>query len=428
MRYLEIPPNKIPPKRGDAMPVKAKPLSDIEIKKAKPKEKDYKLSDGGGLYLLITTSGGKLWRFNYRFDGKHKTLSLKTYPERSLADARKDRDDARKLIANGVDPGALKKEQQAIEQEQAATFKSIALEWHTAFKNKWTENHAGRLLTRLEQDFFPFLGDTPIKEIKAPALLDLLRRVEIRSVEQAHKLRGTCNQIFSYAIASGRADFNPAAGLVGTIAPVKHKHMAAPVDPKAVTPLLRAIDGFSGSFVVKCALQLAPMLFVRPGELRKAEWSEFNLDDSVWNIPAEKMKMRQPHLVPLPHQAVKIIRELKELTGNGKYLFPCRRSTVAPMSDNTINASLRRLGFDKDEITGHGFRAMARTMLHEILQFTPDAIEAQLAHAVPDRLGRAYNRTTHLAERTKMMQTWADYLDGLKAGCKVLPFKRSLIL
>ena len=406
------------------MPKKATPLTDLEIKKAKPRDKEYKLSDGDGLYLLVTLSGGKLWRFNYRFSGKQKTLFLKSYPEKSLADARKDRDDARKLIVNGVDPGDLKKAQKTIEQEQAATFKNIAVEWHTAFKNKWTENHAGRLLTRLEQDFFPFLGDTPIKEIKAPALLELLRRVEIRSVEQAHKLRGTCNQIFSYAIACGKAEFNPAAGLVGTIAPVKHKHMAAPVDPKDVAPLLRAIDSFSGSFVVKCALQLAPMLFVRPGELRKAEWSEFDLEGGQWNIPGHKMKMRLPHLVPLSRQALEILKELHPLTGNGKYLFPCRRSALQPMSDNTINASLRRLGFDKDEITAHGFRAMARTMLHEILHFTPDAIEAQLAHAVPDRLGRAYNRTQFILERKKMMQTWADYLDGLKSVAKVIPLKR----
>ena len=406
------------------MPKKATPLSDIEIRKAKPKEKEYKMSDGGGLYLLVTPPGGKLWRMDYRFNGKRKVLYLKAYPDISLADARQRREDARKLIANGVDPDELKKAQKASTQEQAETFKNIAVEWHTTFKDNWTEKHSGRLLTRLEQDFFPFLGDIPIKEIKAPALLDVLRRVEIRSIEQAHKLRGTCNQIFSYAIASGRIEYNPAAGLLGTLKPVKHKHMAAPTEPKAVAELLRAIDGFSGSYIVKCALQLAPLLFVRPGELRKAEWSELNFDNAEWSIPGHKMKMRQPHLVPLSRQALEILKELHPLTGDGKYLFPCRRSPLQPMSDNTINASLRRLGFDKDEITGHGFRAMARTMLHEVLHFTPDAIEAQLAHAVPDRLGRAYNRTQHLEERQRMMVQWADYLDGLKQGCKVIPFKQ----
>ena len=410
------------------MPKRIMPLTALEVEKAKPKDKDYKLSDGGGLYLLVTPSGGKLWRLNYRFDDKQKTLFLKSYPEKSLTDARNDRDTARQLLANGVDPGAVKKAQKIFEQEQCATFRSIAVEWHTAFKEKWTEKHAERLLTRLQQDFFPFLGDTPIKEIKAPALLELLRRVEIRSAEQAHKLRGTCNQIFCYAIASGKAEFNPAAGLQGTIKPVKHKHMAAPVDPKEVATLLRAIDGFDGSFVVKCALQLAPLLFVRPGELRKMEWSELDIDAidgsmPQWNIPAQKMKMRLPHLVPLSRQAVEILKAIKPLTGNSKYVFPCRRSLLQPMSDNTVNASLRRLGFDKDEITGHGFRAMARTMLHEILQFAPDAIEAQLAHAVPDRLGRAYNRTQFIADRKRMMQVWSDYLDGLKQGAKVLPFK-----
>lgn len=405
------------------MPKKAMPLTDAKLKTAKPQVKDYKLSDGGGLYLLVTPAGGKLWRMDYRFNDKRKTLYLKTYPEVSLSEVRKKRDAAREQIAAGIDPGEVKRAIKAIEQEEADTFKKIALEWHAAFKEKWSAAYSVRLLTRLEQDFFPFLGDTPIKDIKAPALLEVLRRVEIRSAEQAHKLRGTCNKIFAYAIASGKGDSNPAAALQGTIKPLKHKHMAAPVEPKAVTAVLRAIDGFTGTFVVKCALQLAPMLFVRPGELRKAEWSEIDLDAALWSIPAEKMKMRQAHLVPLPFQAVAILKALHPLTGGGKYVFPCLRSPLLPMSENTVNASLRRLGFDKDEITGHGFRAMARTMLHEILHFTPDAIEAQLAHAVPDRLGRAYNRTTHLAERKKMMNTWADYLDGLKAGAKVIPFR-----
>lgn len=407
------------------MPKQSKPLTDIRVKNAKPETKEYKISDGKGLYLLVTPSGGKLWRFKYRYDNKQKGLAFGSYPEVSLADARQRRDDARKLIASGVDPIDQKKQQKAIELEQTTTFKNVAIEWHTAFKEKWTEKHAGRLLTRLEQDFFPFLGDTPIKEIKAPDLLELLRRVEIRSLEQAHKLRGTCNQIFLYAIATGRAELNPAAGLVGAITPVKHKHMAAPTEPKAVAELIKAIDSFSGSFVVKCALQLAPIWFVRPGELRKAEWAEFDIDNAVWNIPAEKMKMRQPHLVPLSKQAIEVLKRLHALTGTGKYLFPCRRSILKPMSDNTINASLRRLGFEKDEITGHGFRAMARTILHEILHFTPDAIEAQLAHAVPDRLGRAYNRTQHLAERKRMMQEWSDYLDKLKTVAKVIPFQQN---
>jgi integrase len=220
---------------------------------------------------------------------------------------------------------------------------------------------------------------------------------------------------------NGKIEYNPAADLRKVLPTVKHTHMAAPTDPKEVIPLLRAIDAFDGSFVVKCALRIAPLVFVRPGELRKAEWSEIDLEAATWNIPGEKMKMKQAHIVPLSRQVVAILKELHPLTGHGKYVFTCRRSPLNCMSENTINASLRRMGFDKAEITGHGFRAMARTMLHEILQFTPDAIEAQLAHIVPDRLGRAYNRTSHLAERKRMMQTWADYLDGLKAGAKVIP-------
>ncbi len=407
------------------MPKRIKPLSDIQVKTAKPKDKAYKLADGSGLFLLVTPTGGKLWRMDYRFNNKRKTLTFKSYPEITLAEARKARDNARKLIANGVDPNEIKKAQKNIEQAQSETFQLIAIEWHTTFKSKWTEKHSGRLLTRLEQDFFPFLGDIPIKEINAPALLEVLRRVEIRSAEQAHKLRGTCNQIFQYAIASGRIESNPAAGLQGILRPIKHKHMAAPTEPKAVAQLLRAIDGFSGSFVVRCALQLAPMAFVRPGELRKAEWSEIDFDKAEWSIPAHKMKMRQPHLVPLSTQAIAVLKEIHPLTGSGQYVFPSRNSPLKPMSDNTINASLRRLGFDKNEITGHGFRAMARTMIHEILHFEPDAIEAQLAHAVPDRLGRAYNRTQHLAERQKMMQKWSDYLDELKTTAKVIPIHQN---
>lgn len=407
------------------MPKRVLPLTDIQVRNAKPQAKEYKLTDGGGLYLLVTPPGGKLWRFDYRLNGKRKTLSFKTYPEISLSDARQRREDARKLVANGVDPGDIKKAQKAIEQAQAETFKTVTLEWHEQKKSDWSDNHAGRLLRRLELDIFPYIGDKPLAEIRTPELVTLLERVAIRTLETAHRLKIACDMVFRYAVIKGKCEHNPAASLRGVLPTVKPKHMAAPTEPKAVTELLRGIDGFSGSFVTKCALQLAPVLFVRPGELRAAEWSEFDLESACWNIPSHKMKMKQPHIVPLPHQAVIILKELFNLTGSGKYVFPCHRSPLRCMSENTVNASLRRLGFDKDEITGHGFRAMARTMLHEILHFTPDAIEAQLAHAVPDRLGRAYNRTQHIAERKKMMQTWADYLDGLKSGAKVIPFKQA---
>jgi integrase len=406
------------------MPKRVLPLTDVQVRNAKPRDKEYKITDGSGLYLLVTPTGGKIWRFDYRLNDKRKTLSFKSYPEISLADARQRREDARKLVANGVDPGEIKKAQKAIEQARAETFKTVTLEWYDQKKPEWSDNHAERLLRRLELDIFPYIGDKPIADIRTPELVNLLERVAVRTLETAHRLKIACDMVFRYAVIKGKSEHNPAASLRGVLPTVKNKHMAAPTEPKAVAELLRAIEGFSGSFVTKCALQLAPVLFVRPGELRAAEWSEFDLEESCWNIPGHKMKMKQPHLVPLPLQAVKILKELFNLTGSGKYVFPCHRSPLRCMSENTVNASLRRLGFDKDEITGHGFRAMARTMLHEILQFTPDAIEAQLAHAVPDRLGRAYNRTQHLAERNRMMQTWADYLDGLKSGARIIPFKQ----
>ena len=418
------------------MPKQITSLSDLQVSRAKAQAKETKLFDGGGLFLLVSSQkispdGKKLppsksWRFKYRFGGKEKLLSFGTYPQISLSDARQKREDARKLLANGIDPGEVKKAQKAAKVEASAnTFESIAREWHENSKPDWSQNHAERLLKRLEQDVFPFIGHKPIGGIKTPEIVEILKRVSLRTLETAHRIKTAVYHIFHYAKLQGRIENNPAADLRKILPTVKHTHMAAPTDPKEVSPLLRAIDGFAGSFVVKCALQIAPLVFVRPGELRKAEWSEFDLEAATWKIPPEKMKMGRPHLVPLSCQAVVILKDLHQLTGHSRYVFPCHRSPLRSMSENTINASLRRMGFDKSEITGHGFRAMARTMLHEILQFTPDAIEAQLAHAVPDRLGRAYNRTAHLAERRKMMQTWADYLDGLKSGAKVIPLRRA---
>lgn len=404
---------------------KVTPLTDMEVKKAKPKEKDYKLSDGGGLYLKVTINGGKLWRLDYSHAGKRLTMAFGSYPEISLSDARKRREEARKLIANGINPCQVKKAQKALVEQKAVTFKTVALEWHQYKSPEWSENHAGRLIKRLEQDIFPFIGDRPISEIRPPELVELMQRIATRTLETAHRLKIAVDQVFRYAVIKGRCETNPAASLKGVLPTVKHKHMAAPTDPKAVAELMRAIESFSGTFTVKCALQLTPMLFVRPGELRKMEWTELDLDAAQWNIPAAKMKMRQPHLVPLATQTVEILRALHPLTGHSRFVFPSLRSPLTPMSENTVNASLRRMGFSGDEIVAHGFRAMARTLLHEVLGFSPDAIEAQLAHVVPDRLGRAYNRTTHLAERTRMMQVWADYLDGLKTGARVIPLHRA---
>ena len=399
-------------------------LNDLKIRSSKPSEKQQKLFDSDGLFLLITPQGGKYFRLKYRFDRKEKLLALGTYPEISLADARQRRDEARRQVAHGIDPAANRKAQKQAKTKETDTLEVIAREWHGEYAKTWSTVHANTILVRLEKEVFPWLGARPIEEIKAPELLKVLRRMESRgALDTAHRVLNHCGNIFRYAIATGRAERDPAADLRGALPPVKNNHFSAPTDPKDVAPLLRAIDAYQGSLVVKCAMQLAPILFVRPGELRHAEWSEVDLDTEQWNIPGEKMKMKEPHLVPLSHQAVEILRVLQPLTGASQYVFPCGRSFARPMSENAVNAALRRMGFEKSEITGHGFRAMARTILDEVLQVRPDFIEHQLAHAVRDPNGRAYNRTAHLVERRKMMQQWADYLDGLKAGAVVVPFK-----
>jgi integrase len=402
------------------------PLNEMKIRNAKPKEKFYKLTDSDGMYLHVTEKGGKLWRFKYRFGGKYKLLALGVYPEISLLDARQKRDEVRRQLAKGIDPSAIRKAQKQAKTEETETVEVIAREWHEKFKSKWTEGHALKIMRSLELDVFPWIGTRPIKDIKAPELLTVLRRIESRGVlEGAHRARGLCSMIFRYAVSTGRAERNPAQDLIGSLAPAKEKHLAAITEPKKVCELLRAIDGYSGSYVVKLALQLSPLVFVRPGELRHMEWTEVDFDEALWSIPAEKMKMREPHLVPLSKQALKILEEIKKLTGASKYAFPSGRTFERPMSNNAILAALRRMGYTKEEMTPHGFRAMARTIIDEVLQIRPDFIEAQLAHRVSDPLGRSYNRTQHLNERRKMMQLWANYLDGLKTGAKVIPFKRA---
>lgn len=400
-------------------------LTDIEVKKAKTTDKPMKLTDGGGLFLLMQPTGAKYWRLAYRFEGKQKTLALGVYPDVTLKDARQRRDDARKLLANDTDPGAVKQAQKTAKSDRAAnSFEVIAREWFAKNSTNWTENHGSRIIRRLERDIFPWIGGRPIADITAQELLAVLRRIEERgAVETAHRAHQNCGQVFRYAIATGRAERDPSPDLKGALPPVKQTHFAAITDPKHIAELLRAMDSYQGHFITKCALRLAPLFFVRPGELRKAEWAEINLDKAEWNIPAERMKMREPHLVPLSTQAVKILRELHPLTGDGHYVFPGARTNGRPMSDNAILAALRRMGFSKDEMSGHGFRAMARTILDEVLQVRPDFIEHQLAHAVRDPNGRAYNRTAHLVERQKMMQQWADYLDRLKAGAEVIPLR-----
>jgi integrase len=397
------------------MPKRILPLTDMKVLKVKPQDKPIMLFDGRGLYLLITPSGGKLWRFKYRFDNKSKTMAFGTYPEISLLDARHRREDARKLLANNIDPGAIKKAQKQAKVESTETFEVIAREWHDRFKLTWTAGHAGTIMDRLERDLFPWTGKRPIAEIKPTELLSAMRRVESRgALESAHRIRTICGQVFRYAVATGRAERDISVDLKGALPQPQEKHRAAITEPVEVAKLLRAIDDYSGSFVVRCALRIAPLVFVRPGELRHMEWTELDFENAQWNIPAGKMKMKEPHLVPLSKQAIEILKELQSLTGTSRYCFPSGRSFDRALSDNAILSALRRMGYAKDEMSGHGFRAMARTILDEVLQVRPDFIEHQLAHAVRDPNGRAYNRTAHLVERRKMMQMWADYLDDLR--------------
>ena len=399
-------------------------MSDAKIRGVKPSGKQLKLFDGGGLFLLVTPKGGKLWRLKYRHEGKEKLLALGTYPEISLADARQRRDEARKQIAHSIDPSAVRKAMKEAETAETSTFEVIAREWHAKFATG-SAGYAVAIMRRLEKDLFPWIGNRPIAEIKASDLLAALRRVEIRgALVSAHRTRTIAGQVFRYAVATGRAERDPSVDLKGALPPPgPKKHHAAITDPKEVGLFLRAIDGYNGYYVVRCALRLAPMLFVRPGELRHAEWTEIDIEAKEWNIPAHKMKMKEPHLVPLCRQAIEILTEMKELSPEGsKYVFPsCVGPGKKPISENTLNCAIRAMGYGKDTMTSHGFRAMARTILDEVLQVRPDFLEHQLAHAVRDVNGRAYNRTSHLEERRKMMQMWADYLDGLKAGADVTP-------
>jgi integrase len=399
-------------------------LTITQIKNAKPAEKAYKLFDGRGLHLEVAPSGGKWWRFKYRYEGKDKRISLGVYPDVSLEDARKRRDEARQTLAQGIDPSAVRKAAKALENAKTETFEVIANEWHKKFSPAWTPKHSQKILTSLRIDVFPWLGTRPIKEIAAPELLTVIRRVESRGVlETAHRVLGYCGSVFRYAVATGRAERDPAGDLRGALPPVKVTHHPAITEPLLVGELLRAIDGYTGSFVVHSALRLLPYVFVRPGELRHAEWAEFDLDDDnpVWRIPEGKMKMRRSHIVPLSHQAVAILKELHSLTGSGRYCFPSERTKTRPMSDNTLNAALRRLGYSRDEMTAHGWRTTASTILNE-QGWPADAIEMQLAHVQKNKVRAVYNQAQYLPERQRMMQAWAEYMDSLRSGGKVLLF------
>jgi integrase len=400
-------------------------LTNTAIHNAKPSTRPIKLFDERGLYLEISPAGGKWWRLKYRIGGKEKRLSLGVYPDVSLKDARDRRDEARKLLADGVDPSENRKAMKSAQADRTAnSFEVIAREWFAKYSGSWAANHGDRILARLERDIFPWVGIRPIFDVTAPELLSVVRRIEERgALETAHRALSNCGQIFRYGIATGRCERDPASDLRGALPPVKGTHFAATTDPEQLAKILRAMDGYEGMLTVRCALCLAPLVFVRPGELRMAEWKDIDLEAAEWRYIVTKTKT--PHIVPLSRQALEILRELQPLTGKGRFVFPGARTNKRPMSDNAILAAMRRMGIGKEEMSGHGFRAVARTILDKVLGVRPDFIEHQLAHAVRDPNGRAYNRTAHLPERRKMMQQWADYLDKLKAGAEVIPIHQS---
>jgi integrase len=401
-------------------------LTDPAVRKAKPEEKPYKMADGGGLYLLVQPNGAKYWRLKYRFLGVEKLLSLGVYPDVPLILARERREDARKLLANGVDPGAMKQAQKAASVALTEnSFEIIAREWFVKHAPNWNESHSSKIIARLEKDVFPWIGAKPIGEIAAPALLAAVRRIEARgALETAHRALATCGQVFRYAVATGRAERDPTGDLRGALPPYKKdNHFAAITEPKKVGELMRDIDGYQGSYIVKCAFKLSPLLFVRPGELRKMEWKDLNLDAAEWVYLVTKTETM--HIVPLARQAVELLREIQPLTGRGKYVFHGERDHDRPMCDNAIRSALRRMGWANDEMTPHGFRAMASTILDN-QGYKQEWLERQLAHEEPNKIKAAYKRDAwrmYLPERITMMQAWADYLDKLKVGADVIPLR-----
>lgn len=400
-------------------------LTSKELENAKPEAKTKRLSDGGGLYFEITPNGSKYWRLAYRFADKQKTLALGVYPKVKAPEARKKAREAKDHLAAGRDPGLIKKATKGAASPENS-FQAVANEWIEKFKHMWTESHYKNIAGRLQRDLFPWIGNRPIGEITAPELLMVLRKIEARGyLESAHRASTNAGQVFMYAIATGRAERNPAADLKGAIPPPIVKHMSTILDPDQVGELMRAIERYHGSPLTKYALQLVAYVFLRSGELRHAEWSEVDFKTAEWRIPVARMKARKRdkeanpagyHLVPLSIQVITILRDLQALTGQGKYLFPGLRSTTRPMSDATLTNALRRMGYSQEELHVHGFRAMARTLIRQNLGFDEEPIERQLGHAVKGPLGAAYNRADFVAERRRMMQAWADYLEQLKAG------------
>jgi integrase len=397
-------------------------LTDTAVRKSKPEPKPFKMTDGGGLFLSVQPSGSKYWRLAYRFEGKQKLLALGVYPDVPLVLARERRDAARKLLATGVDPSENRKAAKATRMERAEnSFEVVAREWLISHMKSKAASHREKIIRRFELYLFPWLGGKPISDITARQILEAVLRIEKQGkLETAHRALQICGQVFRYAVQTGRADRDVTADLKGALPPAAVNHMATFTEPEDVAELLRAIDGFKGSFTVQCALRIAPMLFVRPGELRMAKWADIDLDSAEWRYVVSKTKT--DHLVPLPKQVVALLRELHPFSVHGEYVFRGGHDPKKAMSEAAINAALKRMGYDtKTQITGHGFRAMARTILHERLGVDPHIIEHQLAHKVPDALGMAYNRTKFIEQRRAMMQAWADYLDKLKIGAKVIP-------
>lgn len=396
-------------------------LSDAAVRNAKPRERRYKLFDEAGLFLIITPEGGKWWRVRYRWQGKEQTLSLGTYPKVTLRQARLASDAIHQQLHAGINPSEARKARFAAMHD---TFTVIARDWQAARAPRRSTGHAARILRDLEKDVLPWIGQKPIRAITAPNLKAILSRmVERGAVESAHRVLQVCGQVFRYAIAGEQAERNPAADLKGWLPTPARAHFATITDPQAIGELLRAIDGYQGSFPVRCALRLAPRLMVRPGELRQAEWGEFDLNAAEWRIPAAKMKMRDQHIVPLSRQCLAILQDLQPLTGKGRYLFPSVRYRDRPMSSNTLNGALRRMGYGSEEMTAHGFRALASTRLNE-QGWRPDVIERQLAHAERNAVRASYNRASYLEERRQMLQAWSDELDALAAGGVVIPIRQ----
>lgn len=391
-------------------------LTNTAVKQVKPKDKPYKLFDGGGLYLLINKDGSKYWRLKYHIGGKEKLLAIGVYPLISLKQARDKRFDAKKLLAQGIDPNDHKKAEKRAQHDIASnSFESVGYEWLEKKRASWSKVHGTKVEWMLVSNLFPWLGKRPIADIDPPELLATLRRIESRgALETAKRVKQVAGQVFRYAVATGRANRDPSQDLKEALANPIKTHLAAVTEPKEVGPLLLVLDGYHGSPIVRAALKLAPLTFVRPGELRRAEWDEFDIQAAEWKIPGHKMKTKADHIVPLSTQAIEALKEIHPLTGHGQYVFPSARSAKRPMSDNAVLGAFRRLGIPKEQMTGHGFRAMARTILDEVLGYRVDWIEHQLAHAVKDVHGRAYNRTAHLDKRRGMMQGWADYLDQLR--------------